>query len=68
MCGPSRDVLHFTLSFGVHNCLGAHLARREMKVAFSEFLARVPKFKAKPGADLTVYPGLMATLHMPVVW
>jgi cytochrome P450 len=59
---------HFTLSFGVHNCLGAHLARREMKVAFSEFLARVPKFKAKPGADLTVYPGLMATLHMPVVW
>jgi cytochrome P450 len=59
---------HFTLAGGSHRCLGAHLARRELRVALTEFLRRVPQFEIKPGADVTVHPGLMATAHLPVVW
>jgi cytochrome P450 len=62
---PNR---HFTLAGGPHRCLGSHLARRELRIALGEFLRRVPPFRLKPGADLTVFPGLIAAPHVPVVW
>ncbi|KPM54085.1 cytochrome [Frankia sp. CcI49] len=30
--------------FGIHRCLGAHLARLEIKIAFEEIFARYPEF------------------------
>jgi len=62
---PNR---HFTLAGGPHRCLGSHVARREIAIALGEFLRRVPPFTLKPGADRTVYPGLMASPRVPVVW
>ena len=59
---------HFTLAGGPHRCIGSHLARRELRIALAEFLRRVPPFRLKPGADLTVHPGLIAAPHVPVVW
>jgi len=59
---------HFTLAGGPHRCLGSHLARRELRLALAEFLRRIPPFRIKEGADLTVTPGLMATPRLPVVW
>jgi cytochrome P450 len=59
---------HFTLAGGPHRCLGSHLARREIRIALSEFLRRIPPFRLKPGADATIHPGLVATPHVPVVW
>ncbi|CAN7650614.1 cytochrome P450 [Phenylobacterium sp. LjRoot219] len=59
---------HFTLAGGPHRCLGSHLARRELRLALSEFLRRIPAFRIKPGADLTTHPGLMAVARLPVVW
>lgn len=35
---------HFAFGVGIHRCLGSHLARRELKVALEEFLARFPEF------------------------
>jgi cytochrome P450 len=40
-------------SFGVHQCLGQHLARSEMRVAFPALLTRFPTLRlAEPAADV----------------
>lgn len=61
---PNR---HFTLAGGPHRCLGSHLARRELAIALAEFLRRVPPF-ALDGPPGPVFPGLIATAHVPVIW
>ncbi|MET0544724.1 MAG: cytochrome P450 [Caulobacterales bacterium] len=59
------------LSFGSgrHLCLGAHLARREMRIALQEFLDVIPEFRLQEGAKIHCH------LHtgfnpdtMPLVW
>ena len=60
---------HFTLAGGVHLCLGAHLARRELRVLLDEWFRRIPQpFRVKPGADTTVVPGLLSIRNLPLVW
>lgn len=59
---------HLTFIAGPHRCLGSNLARRELRIALSEFLRRIPPFRLKPGADRTVTPGLVAVKHLPLVW
>ncbi len=59
---------HFTFVGGVHTCLGAHLARRELRLLLEEWLRRVPEFRVKPGADTTVFPGLLSIRNLPLVW
>jgi cytochrome P450 len=39
---PNR---HIAFGYGIHRCLGAHLARVEMRVALEEILARTSKFE-----------------------
>ncbi|MEZ5708084.1 MAG: cytochrome P450 [Blastomonas sp.] len=59
---------HFTFVGGVHACLGAHLARRELRVLLDSFLTRIPPFRVKPGTDTTVTPGLLSIRNLPIVW
>jgi cytochrome P450 len=42
---------HMAFGVGIHRCLGSNLARRELKVAFEEFLGRYPEFSLAPGSD-----------------
>ena len=67
---PARPAnRHFTLAGGVHVCLGAHLARRELRVLLDEWFRRIPQpFRIKPGADTTVVPGLLSIRNLPLVW
>lgn len=67
---PARPAnRHFTLAGGVHVCLGAHLARRELRVLLDEWFRRIPSpFKVKDGADTTVVPGLLSIRNLPIVW
>ncbi len=59
---------HFTLSGGPHLCLGAHLARRELRVLLDMWFDRIPSFRIKPGADTTMTPGLLSVRNLPLVW
>lgn len=66
---PARPAnRHYTFVGGIHLCLGAHLARRELRILVEEFVKRVPTFRVKPGADTTVVPGLLSIRNLPIVW
>jgi cytochrome P450 len=59
---------HFTFVGGPHRCLGAPLARRELVILLDEWFKRIPEFRIKPGADSTVFPGLLSIRNLPLVW
>jgi cytochrome P450 len=59
---------HFTFVAGVHLCLGAPLARLELRTLLEEWFERIPEFRVKPGADTTVFPGLLSIRNLPLVW
>ncbi|OAN37932.1 cytochrome P450 [Mycolicibacterium iranicum] len=40
---------HWGFGGGPHRCLGAHLARMELKLVVTEWLARIPEFELAPG-------------------
>jgi cytochrome P450 len=53
-----------TMVFGAgnHRCLGSHLARLEMTIAFEEILRRVPRFSLPDGARLVAHGGQTRSL------
>ena len=64
---PKKIILAFTV--GVHSCMGAHLARLEVKIALQEWLRRIPDFKLKPGAEMVYRPGgVIGPESVPLVW
>ena len=42
---------HVAFGFGTHFCLGASLARLEIRVMFEELLKRIPDWRLAPGAE-----------------
>lgn len=40
---------HWGFGGGPHRCLGAHLARMELRLVVAEWLARIPEFELAPG-------------------
>lgn len=44
-----RRPVHLSFGHGIHRCLGAHLARRELNVAITDMLELLPEFRLKPG-------------------
>jgi len=52
---------------GPHRCLGSHLARIEMRVAFDEWHARIPDYQLDGQA--TGYDGFsMGVTSLPLRW
>jgi len=43
-----NDVVAIYFGYGIHRCLGIHLARLEIRVAIEELLARFPEFQVFP--------------------
>jgi cytochrome P450 len=43
-----EDNVHIAFGVGPHRCLGSHLARVELQVAYERMLARLPEFRLDP--------------------
>jgi cytochrome P450 len=54
---------------GPHQCIGAFLARTELRVLLTEWLKRIPEFRVKPGEIPRAVPGRAnAMYYLPLVW
>jgi cytochrome P450 family 142 subfamily A polypeptide 1 len=47
---------HLSFGFGTHFCLGAALARMELRIFFEELVARVSSFRLAPGTEPVEMP------------
>ncbi len=56
------------LAFGAKNhlCLGAHLARLELRVALEEFHRRIPDYRIPEGVELHFSPGIRQADPLPL--
>jgi cytochrome P450 len=64
-----RRAPHLGFGAGVHRCVGAQLARIEMKAMFSEWLRRVPPFRLDPDRHWKYHTGFVFTVDsLPLVW
>ncbi|RJG03166.1 cytochrome P450 [Noviherbaspirillum sedimenti] len=64
-----KKVSHTTFGHGAHQCVGQHLARREIMLTLKEWLARIPDFQIAPGAKIVHQGGIVgAVRELPLVW
>ncbi|HEY0573013.1 MAG TPA: cytochrome P450 [Pseudonocardia sp.] len=69
---PDREVKpHLAFGFGIHHCVGAQLARREMAIAYPALLRRFPTLRlAAPPEELGYRPFsiVYGVGSLPVTW
>lgn len=72
--GPSRIDFDRTpnrhVAFGAanHLCLGAHLARLELRVSLEEIHRRIPNYRIADGAEIHFSPGIRQASSLPLVF
>jgi cytochrome P450 len=68
----TRDAAsHLSFGAGVHHCLGAQLARVELREAFRGLIGRLPGLRlAVPASELEFKPGMAihSLRELPVLW
>jgi cytochrome P450 len=59
---------HIAFGAGPHRCLGSHLARQELRVAFEMWHARIPEYRLADNAELSEHGGQIGLNRLPLVW
>ncbi|MFC4948855.1 cytochrome P450 [Pseudonocardia sp. GCM10023141] len=63
---------HLAFGHGIHQCIGQHLARAEMQIAFAGLIERFPTLQvAVPAEDVPMHPGdidVCGPYRLPVSW
>jgi cytochrome P450 len=59
---------HLAFGGGHHLCLGAHLARMELRIALEELHARIPDYRLADGAEVHFSTGIRQAHSLPLVW
>jgi cytochrome P450 len=59
---------HLAFGGGIHRCLGSHLARLELRVAFREWHRRIPDYHVPDGVELAYTAGLRQIERFPLVF
>jgi cytochrome P450 len=73
--GPELDfrrgnlMRHIGFGAGPHNCLGSHLARRELRITIEHWLTQAPTFRIKQGEEAVTYGGsVFGVDYLPLEW
>ncbi len=65
----ARKPRHLAFGTGTHNCLGIHLARRELKIVIEQFLKRFNNIRIKDGETYRYHTGrTFGVDYLPLVW
>jgi cytochrome P450 len=59
---------HIAFGAGPHRCLGSHLARQELRIGLTDWLARIPDFRLPPGAKIIEHGGQVGLDSLPLCW
>jgi len=62
---PNR---HMAFGGANHHCLGAHLARLELRVALEELHRRIPDYRIPDGVEIHFSPGIRQANQLPLVF
>lgn len=65
----ARKPRHIAFGTGVHNCLGIHLAKRELRTVVEAFLTRFRNIRIKPGETYRYHTGrTFGVEYLPLVF
>jgi cytochrome P450 len=71
LCPHDHDAAHLTFGHGVHRCLGAPLARLELRIVLERLLWRFPGLRIAPGPDSVAWKeglSIRGLAHLRVEW
>jgi cytochrome P450 len=63
------DNRHVAFSYGMHRCIGSHLARRELVTAMNTWFDRVPQFRLQAGKPYRTHGGgVLGVEELHLAW
>jgi cytochrome P450 len=64
-----ENKVHIAFGAGPHRCLGAHLARIELQVLYTQVLEKLPMFRLDPDKPVKFHAGnIIAIDSLPIRW
>jgi len=67
--GRANKTKHCAFGSGAHMCVGAPLARLELRIMLEELLPHLPDLRVVPGTRFSYYTGVTLGLHsLPLTW